>query len=107
MPTKTRRHFSPQEQSKILRLHLLEGRPISELCEEHSIHPTMFYQWQKVFFENGSAAFENKASKGHQSSADQQLIERLQNKLRAKDEVVAEIAAEMVRLKKELGENSL
>ncbi len=106
MPAKTRRHFSPQDKIKILRLHLLEGRPISELCEEHSIHPTLFYQWQKFFFENGSTVFENKGKKGHQRSADQ-LIERLEHKLRQKDEVVAEIAAEMVRLKKELGENSL
>jgi hypothetical protein len=29
---------------RILRLHLLEGRAISEICEAEDIHPTMFYQ---------------------------------------------------------------
>lgn len=47
-----------------------------------------------------------KRSKRRTPSADQALIARLQGKLRHKDEVLAEIAAEMVRLKKELGEDS-
>ena len=104
MSRRKRRHHSPEDKIKILRLHLLEARPISELCEEHGIHPTLFYQWQKTLFENGTNAFE---SGRRVVSADQQLITRLQDKLRLKDEVLAEIAAEMVRLKKELGENSL
>jgi transposase len=53
---KSRRHYSPQQ--SILREHLIEQVPISELCEKHHIHPTLFYQWQKTFFENGAAAFE-------------------------------------------------
>ncbi len=45
----TRRHFSPEDKIKILRLHLLEKLPISEVCEKHQITPTQFYQWQKTF----------------------------------------------------------
>ncbi len=85
MTRKTRRRFSPQEKLKILRLHLLEDRPISELCEQHGIHPTLFYPWQKVCFDNGAAAF---AARSQRPSADQQIIGRLQDKLRHKDEVV-------------------
>jgi transposase len=103
MTRKTRRRFNPQEKLKILRLHLLEDRPISALCEEHGIQPTLFYQWQKTFFDNGTAAFEGRTQR---PSTDQQIISRLQDQLRHKDEVLAEIASEMVRLKKELGENS-
>jgi len=73
------------------------------VCEEYEIHPTLFYQWQKTFFENGTAAFESRTQR---LSADQEVINRLEEKLRHKDEVLAEIASEMVRLKKELGENS-
>ena len=87
---------------RILRLHLLEARPISELCEEHEIHPTLFYQWQKSLFENGTLAL---AGKRQAPSSEQQTIARLREKLH-KDEVLAEIAAEMVRLKKELGGDS-
>jgi transposase-like protein len=56
MSRRKRRHFSPEDKIKILRLHLREGRPISELCDEHGIHPTLFYQWQKTFFENAKGS---------------------------------------------------
>src|SRR3974377_1914799 len=56
MAKKTRKRFTAQEKVAILRLHLLEHTPISDLCDQHGIHPTMFYRWQKEFFENGSAA---------------------------------------------------
>ncbi|MDT9201379.1 transposase, partial [Limnospira sp. PMC 1042.18] len=55
----TRKHRSPEEKVRILRLHLVERMPISEVCEKEGIHPTMFYQWQKIFFEKGTAAFES------------------------------------------------
>jgi transposase len=36
------------------------------------MQPTVFYRWQKEFFENGAAAFEQKARPNH--SADQKRI---------------------------------
>lgn len=101
----TRRHFSPEDKIKILRLHLLEKVPVSEVCEKHHITPTQFYQWQKTFFENGAAAFA-KAPGPKATSQVQQRIARLENKLKTKDEVIAEIMAEHICLKKELGESS-
>ena len=55
---KPRKHYAAEEKVAILRRHLLEHEPISKLCEEHGIQPTMFYRWQKDFFENGAAAFQ-------------------------------------------------
>jgi transposase-like protein len=40
---------------------LLDKEPISKLCDELGLQPTFFYRWQKEFFENGAAAFEQKA----------------------------------------------
>ena len=37
--------------------HLLEKEPISKLCDELGLQPTVFYRWQKELFENGAAAF--------------------------------------------------
>ena len=34
-------HYSPQQKVAILREHLIEQVPISELCEKHHIHPTV------------------------------------------------------------------
>ena len=47
MPKKTRSCPSAQEKAAILRLHLLERTPVSDLCDQYGIHPTMFYRWQK------------------------------------------------------------
>jgi transposase-like protein len=30
-----RHHFSGEEKAKVLRLHLLEGKAVSELCEQY------------------------------------------------------------------------
>jgi transposase len=58
MSKKARKRFTAPEKVTILRLHLLEHVPVSDLCDQHGIHPTMFYRWQKEFFENGSVALE-------------------------------------------------
>ena len=54
---KSRKHYTPEEKVAILRRHLLEKEPISKLCDELGLQPTVFYRWQKEFFENGAAAF--------------------------------------------------
>ena len=41
--TKERRHFTAQEKVAILRRYLVDKVPVSDLCEEHRLHPTMFY----------------------------------------------------------------
>lgn len=106
MNRRQRRHFSPEDKLKILRLHLLEQRPISQLCEDHGLQPTLFYQWQKSFFENGTAALQPRPHL-RSLSKEKHTIAALEAKLRRKDEVLATVVEEMVHLKKELGESSL
>ncbi|MDQ3625307.1 MAG: transposase, partial [Verrucomicrobiota bacterium] len=95
--------YTPQQKVAILREHLIEHAPVSDLCDKHQIHPTLFYQWQKAFFENGAAAFARQQPRS-QGSKEQDKIQRLEAKLKQKDEVIAEIMAEHILLKKELGE---
>jgi transposase len=47
---KRRKHYTPEEKVAILRRHLVEGVPISDLCDESGLQPTVFYRWQKKFF---------------------------------------------------------
>jgi transposase len=56
---KERKHFTPDEKVAILRRHLLDKVPVSELCEELTLRPTVFYRWQKELSENGAAAFQS------------------------------------------------
>jgi putative transposase len=59
---KERKHFTPEEKVAILRRHLVDKVPVSELCEELGLRPTMFYRWQKELFENGAAAFQSQGT---------------------------------------------
>ncbi len=99
---KGRKHYTAEEKVGILRRHLVEKEPISEVCEGLGLQPTVFYRWQKEFFENGAAAFQPKARSNHQ--AEQERIAYLEKKIQTKDEVLAELMAEHVALKKSFGE---
>jgi transposase-like protein len=98
-----RRKFSGEDKVRILKRHLVDKVPVSDLCDEQGLHPTMFYKWQKEFFENGAAAFERK------SDAQSRRLEKentaLKTKIAHKDEVIAEIMESHVALKKSLGES--
>ena len=104
MSKEQRRHLSPEQKLAILREHLVERKPVSDICEQHGIAPSLFYYWQKQLFENGTAAF---AQPGRTSSREQQLaarVEQFEAKIARKDSVIAEISEDLVQLKKELGE---
>ena len=103
MSIRNRKHYSPEEKVLILKKHLIEQLPVSTICDEYHLQPTVFYRWQKEFFENGAAAFQRP---GRRQQGDRQTIriEELEAKLRRKNEVLSELMEEHVQLKKELGE---
>ena len=98
MSKKTRNRFSVPEKVAILRLHLLENTPVSDLCDQHGIHPTMFYRWQKEFFENAAAAFEHRSRRP--SDDKDRRIALLEQKLQRKHEVLSELMEEHIKLKR-------
>ena len=99
---KQRKHYTPEEKVAILRRHLLEQVPISELCDKQGLQPTVFYRSQKEFFENGAAAFERRPE-GRERKLEEK-VQHLESRLAKKDEVMAELLMEHVALKKSLGE---
>ena len=101
---KPRRHFSGPEKVAILKRHLLEKAPVSDLCDELDITPNQFYRWLKEFFENGHAAFDNGRKTKAAEDAKDHKIEQLEAKVQRKNEVLAELMEEHTQLKKELGE---
>jgi len=101
---KAPKYFSAEEKVAILRRHLLDKVPVSDLCEELALQPTVFYRWQKEFFENGAAAFRSQERPHRQMEEEQKRIEFLEKKVQTKDEVLAELMAEHIALKKILGE---
>ena len=104
MSEQTRRHFSVPEKVAILKRHLLEGIPVSKICDEVGIKPTVFYCWQKLLFENAHLAFENGRRSKVAEDAREKKIEQLEAKVQRKNEVLSELMEEHVQLKKALGE---
>jgi transposase len=75
--------------------------PVSDLCDECQLLPNQFYQWQKQLFEGGSAAFERPSKPAGPSPAERRVLQ-LEAKLAVKNEVIAELMAENVNLKKQM-----
>ncbi len=96
-----RKRFTAAEKVTLLRRHLVEKVPVSQVCDDAGIQPTQFYRWQQTFFENGAAAFDGPGRP--KASAHEQRITFLETKIRRKDEVLAELMEEHVALKKTLG----
>ena len=104
---KNRRKFSGEEKAAILRRHLVDKRPVSDICEEYGIQPSVFYSWQKQLMDNMAFALEVGKPSKRQNAREEKLKnenEALKVKLVKKDNVIAEISGEYVQLKKELGE---
>src|ERR1700746_372340 len=95
---KQRRHFHDHEKVAILKRHLIDKVPVSDLCDELDLYPNQFYDWLKKSFENGHLAFAHgplafgNGRKGRPPQDTQQAkIQKLQAKLQKKNEVMAEL----------------
>jgi transposase-like protein len=98
---KQRKRYTPEEKVAIIRQHLLDGVAVSDLCDAHGLHPTVYYRWQKEFFEGGAAAFA-KESDRQLGELKRRLVEA-EEQLGRKNEVLAEVMEEYVRCKKNGG----
>ena len=103
---RSRRHFTTEQKVALLKRHLVDKVPISDLCNEEELQPSVFYQWQRQLFENLAGAFTTPASEGP-SKREKELVAKtkeLEARLAKKDHVIAEVTAELVAAKKEAGE---
>ena len=100
----SRRRFTPEQKAEFLRRHLVDKKPISEICEEAKIQPSIFYQWQRDLLAAAPALFSAQRRKPNREHALEQKISSLESKLARKDAIIAEVSEEYIKLKKELGE---
>ena len=102
---RSRRHFTTEQKVAILKRHMVDKVPVSDLCNELGLQPSVFYQWQRQALENLAGAFSTPADEGP-SKREKELVAKtkeLEVKLAKKDHVIAEVAAELVATKKGLG----
>jgi len=102
--SKKRRRYTTSEKVEVLKKHHLEKKSVADVCEQSELQPSVFYSWQQKLFANAGAALETSGQPNSREQELEQLVAKLQQKLAKKDSVIAEISAEYVALKKELGE---
>ena len=59
---KERKHYTAEEKVAILRRHLLDKVPVSDLCEELGLQPTVFYRWQEKLFKSHEVVFQRSST---------------------------------------------
>lgn len=108
MTREKRRRFTADEKATILRRHFADRIPVSDLCDEYKIQPSLFYVWQRQLMENMGAALEDRRTRvatTSQSTIQQRTIDKLQALLQRKDSIIAFVSEEHLALKKKLGES--
>lgn len=99
MPKQKR--FTAEEKVMILREHLENNIPISDLSEKYSAHPNVIYSWKKNMFESAVETFSGKHKKGKKSTKPEEAkIKKLEETLRIRESLISEIVADNIELRK-------
>ncbi len=96
MGEQKRRKWTAKEKLRIVLTCLQPGVEVSEVCRREGINPTMYYHWKKRLMGSAEQVFEEKPKK-----RDLERERREREVARLKD-VIAEITAENLELKKTL-----
>ena len=94
MSERKRRRWTADEKLRIVVAGLDGSIQLSELCRREGINPTQYYGWKKQLLSGAGKIFEQ--GQGKPSAKEERLSAELS---RAKD-VIAEITAENLELKK-------
>jgi transposase-like protein len=55
MSKKTRRHLSTEKKAELIRKHLVDKKPISKICDENELQPSVFYGWLRKLMANAES----------------------------------------------------
>lgn len=94
--------YTSEEKAIILREHLENKVPISELSEKYGVHPNALYTWKKNILEQAPKLLERKRKAAEQAEAnrDRQRIAELEALLARREKLITELATELIEEKK-------
>jgi transposase len=105
MGKRERRHHTPEQKAALLKRHFVEKVPVSQICNEAQIQPSVFYKWQRDLLEAAPNLFGGNGRRRPSRELELETkVAALEAKLQRKDAIIAEVSEEYVKLKKELGE---
>jgi len=94
-----RRRYTAEEKMKILREILEDGKQISQVADVYGLSPNNIFKWRKQLFEEGLHTFQTKRA-DISDKAEERKIAVFEAKIKHKDEIIAELAGELLELKK-------
>jgi len=94
-----RKRYTAEEKVKILRELQENGKTVSQVADEYGVHPNCIFKWRKQHLEMGVQGFKT-TRKDITDKAKDRKIAGLEDKIKHKDEVIAELAGELMELKK-------
>ena len=95
-----RKHWTPEKKVAILPKHRVERVAISGLCEQHQLKPSLFYRWQKEFFENSAVAF-RRGRQGWSEGNLERQVAVLEARIGCKKAVIADLLDKQIEIKTE------
>jgi putative transposase len=96
-----RSRYNSEQKFQIVKEALTTDTAVTDICKKYNIHPSQFYKWQASFFEGALEGLERK--KQGPSKAELRKIEQLENDNNRMKDVIAEITAENITIKKRIG----
>ena len=91
-----RKKWTPEEKLRIVLTGMRPGVEVAELCRREGLNPTMYYLWKKQLLGSAAEVFGSKAGRpSHEEERKAAEVRRLKD-------VIAEITAENLELKKGL-----
>ena len=94
MSEKKRRKWAASEKLRIVLTCMQPGVDVSEVCRREGINPAMYYTWKKKLLSSARQVFDEKPRKRDMER------ERTERELSRMKDVIAEITAENLELKK-------
>jgi len=94
---KPRRQRTPADKLRIVLKGMEPGMDVSTLCRQEGLSPTQYYAWKKQLISSGAAIY---GGKQRQESNSKEA--KLEAELTRMKNVIAEITAENLELKKTL-----
>jgi len=104
MSKRSRRRHTPEQKATLLRRHVVDKKPVSEICNEAQIQPSVFYKWERDLVEAAPLLFASRRTPSRERELEAKIA-ALEAKLARKDAIIAEVSEEYVKLKKTLGES--
>ena len=95
---KKRKRWNAEDKLRIVLAGMESGTEISELCRREGINPTQYYAWKKTLMSSAARVFNGEKDKPNVRQ------QRLETDLARCKDVIAEITAENLDLKKTLSD---